>query len=45
MTDYHEAGLDDEWDYIIVHDSIVVSHVLRRPKGKPPQIRCVGCDY
>ena len=43
MTDYHEAGQDDEWDYYIVHDSIGVSHVLWRPKGKPPQIRSVGC--
>jgi hypothetical protein len=44
LRDAHEAGGDEEWDYYIVHDSIGVSHILRVPKGKPPQIRCVGCD-
>jgi hypothetical protein len=38
----HEAGNDDEWDYYIVHDSVGVSHVLRRKKGELPQIRCTS---
>jgi hypothetical protein len=40
----HEAGNDDEWDYYIVHDSVGVSHVLRRKKGELPQTRCTNCD-
>ena len=35
---------EDEYDYYIAHDSIGVSHVVRVKKGKPPNIRCVGCD-
>ena len=35
---------DEEYDYYIVHDGIGISHVIRTPKGKLPQIRCVGCD-
>ena len=34
----------DEWEYYIVHDNIGVSHVVRTKRGRPPMIRCVGCD-
>ncbi len=44
MTDFHEAGEDEEWDYYIVHDSLGVSHVMRTRKGRHPAVRCVGCD-
>ena len=40
----HEAGEDDEWDYYIVHDSIGVSHILKKRKGELPMIRCTNCD-
>ena len=44
MTDYHEAGGDDEYDYYVVHDSIGVSHIIKTRKGAHPAVRCVGCD-
>ena len=40
----HEAGEDEEFDYYIVHDSIGVSHVLRKKRGELPQIRCTNCE-
>ena len=44
MTDSHEAGGDDEYDYYIVHDSMGVSHTIKTRKGVHPAVRCVGCD-
>ena len=46
-TDYQTAMAEkdeEEWDTYVVHDGKGVSHVLRMPKGKLPQVRCVGCD-
>ncbi len=40
----HEAGEDDEWDYYIVHDSIGVSHVLRKKKGETPTFSYRNCN-
>lgn len=40
----HEAGEDDVWDYYIVHDSIGVSHVLKKRKGELPMIHCTNCS-
>ena len=45
MTDdFDRAGEDDDYDYYVIHDGLGISHFLKRPKGKPPQTRCVGCD-
>ena len=45
MTDdFDRAGEDDEYDYYVIHDGLGISHFLKRPKGKPPQVRCIGCD-
>jgi len=40
MTREDEVG----WEVYAVYDRVGNSHAVRRPKGKPPQIRCVGCD-
>ena len=38
------AGEDDKCEYYILHDGLGISHVLRRQKGRPPQIKCERCD-
>jgi hypothetical protein len=38
----HEAGEDEEFDYYIVHDSVGVSHILRKRKEEPPMVRCTA---
>ena len=43
-SDYPSAGEDDEYEYYIIHDGLGISHIMRRPRGKHPQISCVGCD-
>ncbi len=35
---------EEEYEYYIAHDTIGASHVIRVPKGRPPQVRCAGCD-
>ncbi|HEV2138573.1 MAG TPA: hypothetical protein VGR53_06995 [Nitrososphaerales archaeon] len=35
---------DDGFEYYIVHDSIGVSHVMRKRKGELPLVRCTNCD-
>ena len=35
---------EQEYEYYFVHDSIGVSHVMRRPKGSDPRISCTNCD-
>lgn len=35
---------DDEFEYYIVHDSIGVSHIMRKKKGELPMFRCYNCD-
>jgi hypothetical protein len=35
---------DNELGYYTVHDSIGVSHVLRKKKGDFPLFRCYTCD-
>ena len=42
--DYPNAGEDDKYEFYVIHDGLGISHFIRRPKGKPPQVRCVGCD-
>ena len=44
MTDFQEAGEDDQYEYYIVHDSVGVSHVMRHKKGVHPAIKCDNCD-
>ncbi len=34
----------EEYEYHIIHDSIGVSHILKRKKGVHPLIRCADCD-
>jgi hypothetical protein len=41
ITDEQE---DDKHDYYIVHDSIGVSHIMRKQKGEHPALRCVNCS-
>ncbi len=33
-----------DYEYYIVHDGLGISHVIRRPKGAFPEIRCADCD-
>jgi len=40
MAEEFEAG----WEVYAVYDGGGNPHVVRRPKGKLPQMRCVGCD-
>ena len=35
---------DTEFEYYIVHDSIGVSHMVRKKKGELPIFRCFNCD-
>lgn len=44
MGDYDTAGEEDEYEYYLVNDGRGISRVLRRPRGRLPQVRCVGCD-
>ena len=35
---------EDEWEYYFIHDSIGVSHVMRKRKGELPMVKCTNCD-
>ena len=39
-----ETEDSNEYEYYFIHDSIGVSHVMRRRKGVHPSIRCADCD-
>ncbi len=34
----------EAFDYYVINDGLGISHVMRRPKGAHPSVRCVGCD-
>jgi hypothetical protein len=34
----------EEYEYYIIHDGLGISHVMRRPKGVHPSIKCTDCD-
>lgn len=34
-----EDAEDDEFEFYIIHDSVGVSHVMRKRKGEPPMFR------
>ena len=42
MTD--EETEEDEWEYYFIHDSIGVSHIMRKLKGELPLVRCTNCE-
>ena len=44
MSDYPDAGEDDEYEYYIIHDGLGISHVLRHKKGVHPSVKCENCD-
>ena len=33
------SGQEDEWEYYMIHDSIGVSHVMRKRKGELPPVK------
>ena len=33
-----------DWDVYCVYDGAGNAHVVRRPTGRSPQVRCIGCD-
>jgi len=39
-----EGPDEEEYEYYIVHDSIGVSHIMRKRKGEHPALRCFNCS-